>query len=129
MQQNRRSVADPGLAADLGDRHAVTALLQNERLLGVRKFRGFHRLPLRPAGGIRQRKTLAKNGPVFWPQIIFLTRVRARTPGVEDYRAFVAVHRRPTDPTLCGTFGNRVRCTNDGSKPTRGQGMPGAGLN
>ena len=34
-----------------------------------------------------------------------------------------------TDPTLCGTFGNTVRCTNDGSKPTRGQRMPGAGLN
>src|SRR5690606_41683723 len=39
-------LADPGLAADLGDRHAVIALLQNERLLGVRKLRGFHRLPL-----------------------------------------------------------------------------------
>jgi hypothetical protein len=27
------------------------------------------------------------------------------------------VHRLLTDPTLCGTFGNTVRCTNDGSKP------------
>jgi hypothetical protein len=55
--------------------------------------------------------------------------VRARTPSVEDYPASMAVHRRLTDPTLCGTFGNTVRCTNDGSKPTCGQRMPGAGLN
>src|SRR5450631_4909900 len=33
-----------------------------------------------------------------------ITRVRARTPSVEDYP--MAVHRRLTDPTLCGTFGN-----------------------
>src|SRR5450631_4517884 len=33
-----------------------------------------------------------------------ITRVRARTPSVEEYP--MAVHRRLTDPTLCGTFGN-----------------------
>src|SRR6478609_9055482 len=62
-------LANPGLAADLRHRHAVVALLQNKRLLGVRKLRGFHRLPLLPAEGIRQRKTLTNNGPVFRPQI------------------------------------------------------------
>src|SRR5450432_1617481 len=35
-----------------------------------------------------------------------ITRVRARTPSVEDYPASMAVHRRLTGPTLCGTFGN-----------------------
>src|SRR6266436_2974216 len=57
-----------------------------------------------------------------------ITRVRARAPGVEDYPASMAVHRLLTDPTLCGTFGNTVRCTNDGSKPTRGQAYAGSRL-
>ncbi len=38
-------LADPRLAADLGNRHTFITLLQNERLLGVRKLRCLHRLP------------------------------------------------------------------------------------
>src|SRR5215469_10653980 len=34
------------------------------------------------------------------------TRTRARTPGEEDYPPSTAVHRRVTDPTQSGTFGN-----------------------
>src|SRR5262249_23203826 len=62
-------LADPGLAADVRNRNPVVALLQDKRLLGVRKLRGLHRRLLLPAEGFRQRKTLAKNGPVFRPQI------------------------------------------------------------
>jgi len=58
-------LADAGGATNLRDQHAVIALLQNERLLSVREFGGLHRLPLLPAEGIRQRKTLAKNGRGF----------------------------------------------------------------
>jgi choline dehydrogenase-like flavoprotein len=47
----------------------------------------------------------------------------------EDYPPSTAVHRRVTDPTLSGTFVDTTGCTKDGSKPTRGQRMPGAGLN
>src|SRR6202040_1767444 len=54
---------------------------------------------------------------------------RARTPGEEDYPPSTAVHRRVTDPTLSGTFVDTTGCTKDGSKPIRGQRMPGAGLN
>jgi hypothetical protein len=35
------------------------------------------------------------------------------------------VHRRVTDPTLSGTFVDTTGCTKDGSKPIRGQRMPG----
>src|SRR5579871_3892472 len=44
-----RRLADPGLAADLRHRNPVTALLQNERLLRVRKLRRLHRFPLLPS--------------------------------------------------------------------------------
>jgi hypothetical protein len=43
-------LADPGLPADVRNQHAVRALLQNERLLGVRELRCLHRPPLLPAG-------------------------------------------------------------------------------
>lgn len=64
----QNKLAGPGLAADLRHRNPVTALLQDERLLGVRKLRSLHRPSLLPA---REpvRKTLAKNGPVCRPQI------------------------------------------------------------
>src|SRR6476469_2447494 len=61
-------LADPSLAADVRRRHSVTALLQNKRLLGVRKLRDLHRSPLLPAME-SVRKTLAKNDPVLWAQI------------------------------------------------------------
>src|SRR6478735_2594448 len=60
-------LADPSLPADVRHRHSVTALLQNKRLLGVRKLRGLHRSPLLPARE-SVRKTLANNGPVFRAQ-------------------------------------------------------------
>src|SRR4029077_3358116 len=56
------------------------------------------------------------------------TRTRARTPGEEDYPPSTAVHRRVTDPTLSGTFVDTTGCTKDGSKPIRGQRMPGSRL-
>ena len=49
--------------------------------------------------------------------------------GEEDYPPSTAVHRRVTDPTLRGTIVDMTGCTKDGSKPIRGQRMPGAGLN
>jgi hypothetical protein len=60
-------LADAGLAADISHRHAVSAMLQNERLLGVRKSRCFRRSPLLPTGK-SARKTLPKNDPVSRPQ-------------------------------------------------------------
>ena len=42
-------LADPGLRAGIRHRHAVCSLLQNKRLLGVRKSRGLYRSPLLPA--------------------------------------------------------------------------------
>jgi hypothetical protein len=44
-----------------------SALPENERLLRVRKLRGFHRLPLLPARGKMRRKTLTLNAPVLYP--------------------------------------------------------------
>ena len=70
----RRSASGPraethaGLAADIRHRHSVSALLQNKRLLGVRKLRCFHGLRSFPARK-SARKTLPKNGPVWRPQI------------------------------------------------------------
>src|SRR5205085_7130795 len=46
------SLADPGLTADIRYRYAVSTLLENERLLGVRKPRSLHRSRLLPAQGI-----------------------------------------------------------------------------
>ena len=48
--------------------HSVRALLENERLLGVRKLRCLHGSPLLPAGKSAP-KTLTKNGPILRPQI------------------------------------------------------------
>ena len=42
-------LANPSLPADVGDGNPVSALSEYERLLRVRKLRGFHRLPLLPA--------------------------------------------------------------------------------
>src|SRR3954451_782246 len=61
-------LANTGLAANVRHRHSIGALLQNERLLGVRKSRCLHRSPLLPARE-SARKTLAKNGPVLRSQI------------------------------------------------------------
>jgi len=48
-------LADAGIAADIRHRHPVNALLENKRLLGVRKPRGLHRSPLLPAGDHREK--------------------------------------------------------------------------
>src|SRR5437763_1737828 len=61
-------LADPGLAADIGHRNPVRTLLQNKRLLGVRKRRGLHGLRSCQPGNLA-RKTLAKNGPVLRAQV------------------------------------------------------------
>jgi hypothetical protein len=44
-------LADPGLPADLRHRHAIIALLQDERPLRLRKPRCLHRSPLLPSPG------------------------------------------------------------------------------
>jgi hypothetical protein len=42
-------LADSGLGAGIRRRHALSTLIRNERLLGVRKPLGLHRAPLLPA--------------------------------------------------------------------------------
>ncbi|MGF7055733.1 hypothetical protein GGC47_004946 [Bosea sp. OAE752] len=49
-------LADPGPPADLRHRNPVHTLLQDERLLRVRKLRVLHRFPLLPAQGNRHGK-------------------------------------------------------------------------
>ena len=62
-----RRLADPSLSADLPHRNTVIALLQNERLLGVRDVDAFMRLLLFPAGK-SPLKTQVMNGPIFGDQ-------------------------------------------------------------
>src|SRR5947207_2947904 len=69
ISKDRKPPGKPnaGLAADVSHRHAIGALLEYKRLLGVRKPRCLHRAPLLPARE-SMRKTLAKNDPVLRPQ-------------------------------------------------------------
>jgi hypothetical protein len=60
--------------------NTLPRLLQNKRLLGVRKLRSFHRLPLLPAWE-SGRKTLAKNGPVLRSQT---NRLEGQVAGIVD---------------------------------------------
>src|SRR5215217_6550831 len=71
-------LADAGLTAHIRHGHAVGTLLQDKRLLGVRKSRCLHRPPLLPA---RESvpKTLAKNDPVLRPQITTSPQLYPRT--------------------------------------------------
>src|SRR5579871_5687541 len=60
-----RRLTDPGLAADLRHRNPVTALLQNERLLRVRKLRPFivfRSSPAQEATGKLYPKTIQFSG-------------------------------------------------------------------
>jgi hypothetical protein len=58
-------LADSGLPADLCNRYAVLALLQNERFLRVRELRGLHRLPLLPPAKGKYRGNSNSERPSF----------------------------------------------------------------
>jgi hypothetical protein len=62
-------LADPGLPADLLNRHAVITLPDDERLLGVRELRCLHRGLSSVQPDESHRKTLIPNEGVWWGQI------------------------------------------------------------
>ena len=61
------------LQARWGDRVAVSALLQNERLLGVRELRGFHPFPLLPAREIQTENSNSKWSSFWGADQIYLS--------------------------------------------------------
>jgi hypothetical protein len=93
-------LANPRPAAKLRHRHTVSTLLENERLLGVRKPRCLHRSPLLPARGNHRGKTLA-----------------ARASSRQNYR------NRSRDTDLSGLSDRVMRLVGPGSRPPR---RPGA---
>lgn len=96
-----RRLADPCLPADLCHRHAVIALLQNERLLGVRKLDAFI-LPLLFPDGKFPRRTPLMDGPVFGDQStsVFWNFLYEPKPGrtycVDQF--YFKWSRQPSDP-------------------------------
>src|SRR6516162_9901865 len=57
-----------------------------------------------------------------------ITRVRARTPGAEDYPTSMAARDRALGPTLRGTTDVATKRAKGGHKPQISWCMPGAGL-
>src|SRR3954452_19910253 len=75
--------ADTGLAADVRHRHPVAALLQNEAFCDSENLNAF--IVFRSSQpGNQTRKTLAKNGPVYWEQISKFHRVTRKKEWAPD---------------------------------------------